>query len=73
MCLAVPMQLVSIEGERGRVELQGVGALVMLTLTPEAKVGEYVIVHAGYALSVLDSDEAECTLRTLRSALESER
>jgi hydrogenase expression/formation protein HypC len=70
MCLAVPMELTQIKGELGRAELNGVSVSVMLTLTPEAKLGDFVIVHAGYALSVLDADEAAATLSTLRSAIE---
>ena len=71
MCLAIPMRLVRVDAERGYVELNGVGTTVMLTLTPEAQPGDFVIVHAGYALSVLDAVEAESSLETLRQTLES--
>jgi hydrogenase expression/formation protein HypC len=70
MCLAVPMKLVLVEAEHGWAELNGVGIDVMLTLTPEAQIGDYVIVHAGYALSILDADEAEASLQALRAAMD---
>ncbi|MBO9308213.1 MAG: HypC/HybG/HupF family hydrogenase formation chaperone [Chloroflexi bacterium] len=63
MCLAVPGQLISIdEGDplfrTGKVNFGGVIKEVNLAYTPEAKVGDYVIVHVGFALSVVDADEA---------------
>jgi hydrogenase expression/formation protein HypC len=63
MCLAVPMRLLTVDGARGQAEIDGVGRTVMLDLTPEARVGDYVIVHAGYAISILDEAEALETLR----------
>ena len=65
MCLAVPMRLTSIEGTRGKADLSGVGRTVMLDLTPEARVGDYVIVHAGYAIQILDEAAAAETLALL--------
>jgi hydrogenase expression/formation protein HypC len=63
MCLAVPAQIKQIEGDMAEVDLGGVSLSVGLAMTPEAKVGDYVIVHAGYAISVLDETEALETLR----------
>jgi hydrogenase expression/formation protein HypC len=63
MCVAVPALVRSIEGELATVELGGINQQVSLRLTPEVKVGDYVIVHTGYAINVLDQEEAEETLR----------
>lgn len=63
MCLAIPTRIVAIDGQMARVELGGVERQISLALTPEAEVGNYVIVHTGFALSVLDECEAQETLR----------
>jgi len=63
MCLAVPALIVSTDGEHAEVELSGVRRRVGLQLVPEAKVGDYVLVHTGFAINVLDPDEAEATLK----------
>lgn len=66
MCLAVPLRIETIEGETALVELGGVRRQVSLVLTPEAQVGDYVIIHTGFALSVLDEEEAQETLALFR-------
>jgi hydrogenase expression/formation protein HypC len=62
MCLAVPGQVLSIEGEgierMGRVSFGGIVKQVSLAYTPEAHVGDYVYVHVGFALSTVDEAEA---------------
>jgi hydrogenase expression/formation protein HypC len=63
MCLAIPTLIKSIDGEIAQVEIGGVERSISLVFTPEAKVGDYVIVHTGFALSVLDQEEAQETLR----------
>lgn len=65
MCLAIPARLVEAEGERGVIELGGVVREVSLVLLPEARVGDYLLVHAGYALQKVDEADAEATLRLL--------
>lgn len=67
MCLAVPMKILERSDDRGKVELGGAHKNIMLTLTPDAKVGDYVIVHAGYALEIIDEQEALETLELLRA------
>ena len=67
MCLAVPGKIISIVGEdpllkAGKVSFGGVVKEVSLAYVPEAKVGDYVIVHVGFALSILDEHEAKQTL-----------
>jgi hydrogenase expression/formation protein HypC len=66
------MKLVAKEELRGLVELSGVRREVSLMLLPEAEVGEYVLVHAGYAIARVDQEEAEETLRLLRDVLAAE-
>ena len=69
MCLAVPGKILEIEGEDlarvGKVSFSGVIIDVSLAYVPEAILGQYVIVHAGYALNVLDEEEAMETLAYL--------
>ncbi|MBI4572630.1 MAG: HypC/HybG/HupF family hydrogenase formation chaperone [candidate division NC10 bacterium] len=71
MCLAVPGQLVSVTGDdplmrTGKVSFGGILKEVHLACVPEAKVGEYVIVHAGLAIGILDEEEAARTLQYLQ-------
>lgn len=65
MCLAVPVKIVSIEGDQAETEVGGVRRRVSIALTPEAKVGDYVLLHTGYAIGVVDEAEAEETLKLL--------
>ncbi|RLC70322.1 MAG: hydrogenase formation protein HypC, partial [Chloroflexi bacterium] len=62
MCLAIPTLIKSIDGQQAEVEIGGVRRTISLALTPEAKVGDYVIVHTGFAISVLDEEEAQESL-----------
>ena len=72
MCLAVPALLKTRTGDIGVIELGGVEREVSLALTPEAGIGNYVIVHAGFAINVLDEEEAQATLALLRELGEAE-
>ncbi|NOZ64814.1 MAG: HypC/HybG/HupF family hydrogenase formation chaperone [Caldiserica bacterium] len=66
MCLAVPMKVIKVEQEEGLVELGGVRRRVNMGLLDDIKVGEYVIVHAGFAIQKMDEKEAEETLSIFR-------
>jgi hydrogenase expression/formation protein HypC len=66
MCLAVPTRVLSIEKQEAEVELGGVRRRISVMLTPGVGVGDYVIVHSGFAINVLDEDEAQETLKLLR-------
>jgi hydrogenase expression/formation protein HypC len=70
MCLAVPAKLISKRDDLGLVELGGVEREVSLMLTPEAEVGQYLIVHAGFAINVMDEEEAGATLALLNELAE---
>jgi hydrogenase expression/formation protein HypC len=65
MCLAVPVKIVSIDGNEAETEIAGVRRRVSIALTPEAKLGDYVLLHTGYAIGVIDEAEAEETLKLL--------
>ena len=70
MCLAVPGKVVSTEGDdplslRAMVDFGGVRKEISLAFTPEAKPGDYVLVHVGFALSIVDEEEAQKTFRML--------
>ncbi|MCI7540299.1 MAG: HypC/HybG/HupF family hydrogenase formation chaperone [Veillonellaceae bacterium] len=65
MCLAVPAKILSIQDALAKVELSGVTKDVSLMLLPEAKVGDYVLVHAGFAMQIVDEKEAEETYALL--------
>jgi len=63
MCLAIPALLLQrLEHEQGVIELGGIRKTISLALVPEAVVGDYVIVHVGHAIGLLDAEEAQRTL-----------
>ena len=70
MCLAVPGKIVEVRGEdverTGTVSFGGIRKAANLAFVPEAKVGDYVLVHAGFAISVVDEAEAAQTLEYFR-------
>lgn len=68
MCLAVPAEVRSIKGHMATVDYGGVSREANISLV-EAKVGDFVIVHAGYAIQVMDKEEAEKTLDVFREML----
>ncbi len=70
MCLAVPVKITSIDGDQAEVDIGGVGRKVSIALTPEARVGDYVLLHTGYALNVLNEEEAQETLSLLERMVE---
>ena len=71
MCLAVPGKILSIEGEdpllrSGRVDFAGIVKNINLAYVPEARVGDYVLVHVGFALNTIDEQEANQVFEYLR-------
>lgn len=63
MCLALPARVIGLlDGEQALVELGGVKKAVSVALVPEARVGDYVIVHVGHAIGLVDPEEAARTL-----------
>mgnify|MGYP005836068177 CR=1 FL=1 len=65
MCLAVVGRLVSMEGSLGVVDMSGVEIKVGLQLVPDVKVGDWVLIHAGFAIQIIDEEEAKETLTLL--------
>jgi len=66
MCLAIPMVLVERNEFEGVAEIDGVRREISVMYVPEAEVGDYVLVHAGYAIGQVDAEEAAKTLELLR-------
>ncbi len=64
MCLAVPMKIVEIDGLDAVAELQGVRRRVRLDLVDDCKVGDYVLIHAGFVIEKLDEEQAKKSLET---------
>ena len=63
MCLAIPTQILEIDEDRvATVELGGVTRQVSLIMTPDAEVGDYVLIHTGYAITLMDPEEAQASL-----------
>jgi hydrogenase expression/formation protein HypC len=71
MCLAVPMRLIEADGARGTVEVEGVRREVRLDLLEAAQPGDWLLIHAGYAIQVLDEAAAAETLELLREIQDS--
>jgi len=71
MCLAVPAKVLTIKDAVGKVEISGVTRDVSLMLLPEAQVGDYVLVHAGFAMQIVeekDADETDALLAEMHGA-----
>ena len=62
MCLALPCRIAAIDGDTATIDVSGMKKDISLALMDDAAVGDYVIVHVGYALTKLDPEEAEKTL-----------
>lgn len=70
MCLAIPGKLIDIYQKENlrmaKVDFGGIAREICLEYTPEAKVGDYALVHVGFAISLMDEEEAQETLRLLQ-------
>lgn len=66
MCLAIPAEVTDLLGDdMARVSIDGVGKIISVALIEDLKVGDYVIIHVGYALTKIDPEEAQRTLAIL--------
>jgi hydrogenase expression/formation protein HypC len=65
MCLAIPAKIISKNGDTVMVDVSGVQREANIMLCPDAKIGDYIIMHAGFAIHVLDKKDAEETLQML--------
>ncbi|MEE4263037.1 MAG: HypC/HybG/HupF family hydrogenase formation chaperone [Desulfobacteraceae bacterium] len=69
MCLAIPSRITKIENNMATIDVEGVQREASLLLLEDARVGDYVIVHAGFAIQKLDEAAAQETLDLLREAI----
>ncbi|OYD16678.1 hypothetical protein CH330_02140 [candidate division WOR-3 bacterium JGI_Cruoil_03_51_56] len=65
MCLGIPVRIVELNRDTAIGEVGGVQREISVMMTPDAKVGDYVIVHAGFAIQIVDQEEAKENLRIL--------
>jgi hydrogenase expression/formation protein HypC len=72
MCLAVPGKVIEISGSNARVDIEGVVRDANISLLPGVKVGDYVIVHAGFAMEKYNKEDAKETLKLLREMLDAD-
>ncbi len=70
MCLALPMRITMIDGQLATIVADGLEQRASIVLVPDADIGDYVLVHAGYAISVIDEDEANETYGLLAELAE---
>ena len=66
MCLAIPMKITSVEGDTARVSLEGLEKEIDVRFLEDPRPGDYVIVHAGFAIDKLDEEEAKKTLNLFK-------
>ena len=73
MCLAIPMKVIELDGPEGKVESGGVVYNANFTLIPDVMTGDYVLIHAGFAIEKLDEHEAQKTIDLFKEIYESEK
>lgn len=66
MCLAIPAKIIEIDDKMGTIDMEGARRKASLLLLEDAKIGDYVIVHAGFAIHKIDEAEAKESLKVLR-------
>lgn len=69
MCLAIPMRITTVDDTLATIVTEGLEQRCSIALVPDAEVGDYVLVHAGFAISVIDEAEAHETLDLLREII----
>ncbi len=72
MCLAIPGKILEVNGDKANVDFNGVKRDVIIALVKDVKVGKYVLVHAGYAIELLNEEEAQETLKLWKNIVEEE-
>jgi hydrogenase expression/formation protein HypC len=70
MCLAIPAKIIRIDDNMGTIDMEGTRREVSLLLLEDAKIGDYVIVHAGFAIHKIDEAEAKESLKVLRELVD---
>ena len=72
MCLAIPLKLIKINNDLGTIESGGIKRKVNLSLVENPKPGDFVVVHAGFAITIMDQEEGEKTLDLINDWLRQE-
>lgn len=72
MCLAIPARVIEVQGHLATVDIIGNKRSIGISLTPEVRQGDYVLVHAGFSIQVIDKEEAQATLALLEEMEELE-
>lgn len=72
MCLAIPGKILEVNGDKANVDFNGVRREVIIALVKDAEIGKYVLVHAGYAIELLNEEEAQETLKLWKNIIEEE-
>jgi hydrogenase expression/formation protein HypC len=67
MCVATPMRLVKIDGDEGIVEEGGVRRKISLSLLGSAAIGDYLLIHAGFAIAIVDEEEAKLSIEAIEA------
>lgn len=73
MCLSIPAKIISINGDKARISLGGAEYNAALNLLDDVNVGDYVLLHSGFAIQKIDEAEAMETMRLLNEVIEKER
>jgi len=73
MCLSIPAKILSIDGQKARVSLGGAEYNAALNLVDDVKVGDYVLLHSGFAIQIIDEKEAMETMHLLNEVIEKEK
>lgn len=68
MCLAIPAKVIEIEGDYAQVSLGGIKKEISLALVEDVSIGDYVLIHVGYALNKISPEEAQKTLELFAQA-----
>jgi hydrogenase expression/formation protein HypC len=66
MCLAIPGKITAIDGSTAQVDIEGTVKKANITLLPDVKIGDYVLLHAGFVIERYDEEEAKKTLKLLK-------
>ncbi|MCJ7581604.1 MAG: HypC/HybG/HupF family hydrogenase formation chaperone [Candidatus Aminicenantes bacterium] len=66
MCLAIPLKLIEINDDMGTIESGGIKRKVNLSIVENPKLGDFVVVHAGFAITIMDQEEGEKTLELIK-------
>ena len=72
MCLAIPLKLIEINDDIGTIESGGIRRKVNLSLVKNPKLGDFIVMHAGFAITIMDQEEGEKTLSLISGWLEQE-